>query len=200
MYNTCPIGIIHKTSEFIAAQKFSASIKSKGHPYKHFLFRNSNLGVAAFWCSNGERSWSYGSSRSPIIFRPWVISSLLMGWCIAGSHFCSSSTSFKMKINIFSSNDGCRRANDFLRESQIIRWSFTDERTLEKVPIFFMLKIEIWYQWSNESAIMKIDCRMTSDKETAVFRAEFGDDFPDISELAAQVCENQLLFHFCKKS
>ncbi|KAF8372569.1 ugt-62, partial [Pristionchus pacificus] len=28
--------------------------------------------------------------------------------------------------------------------------------------------------------------KMTSDKETAVFRAEFGDEFPDISELAAQ--------------
>lgn len=32
-----------------------------------------------------------------------------------------------------------------------------------------------------------VNFSMTSDKETAIFRAQFGEDFPDLAELATKV-------------
>lgn len=37
---------------------------------------------------------------------------------------------------------------------------------------------------------------MTANKETAVFREEFGEDFPDLTELAAKVSQLQFSWKF----
>lgn len=37
------------------------------------------------------------------------------------------------------------------------------------------------------------DCRFTANKETEVFRAEFGEEFPDLVDLAASVSSSLVI-------